>query len=496
MMNKNIQTETGDRLAELAARYDQAGAPATAARFYRMAGEQAMAEYATDQALTYLSRALELTSDADVNERYALLLAREQVFAWRAEGEAQAQDLASLETVANCLKDDHKRAEVGVRRAQHKLVSGDTQGALTIVQLATRLAELAQAEPVKAEGYLTWGQVLLRRGQYQAARVQLKLALGQAQAAGLPQLEADSLRSLGVLRVDQGDFSQARLRYLEALPIYKQLRDRRGESNVLNNLGSIAHAQADFAAAQSYWTQAGEVYAQIGDRTGQSKTLNNLGTLQLDLGDYPQAQTYHQEVLTISRQIGLRFGECLALINLALAHHYQDDHQAAQVHSQEALRGAEEMGNRRLQGYALNVLGHALTGLDQLPAAADAYWRSLALWNELEVPNLALESRAGLGGVALRQGQTCQARDHIAAILSLLESGDPLEGTEAPFRIYLTCYRILEANQDPRAEIILQTAARLVQARAANINPPELRCSFLENVAAHRQIMSESNRRR
>jgi hypothetical protein len=56
-------------------------------------------------------------------------------------------------------------------------------------------------------------------------------------------------------------------------------------------------------------------------------------------------------------------------------------------------------------------------------------------------------------------------------------------------RIYLTCYRVLQANADPRAEEILCTAHNLLQERAAKIDDEELRRSYLENVAAHREIV-------
>ncbi len=65
------------------------------------------------------------------------------------------------------------------------------------------------------------------------------------------------------------------------------------------------------------------------------------------------------------------------------------------------------------------------------------------------------------------------------------------EGIEYPLQVYLTCCRILRANQDPRAQTVLNTAHRLLQEQAAKISDEELRRSFVENVAAHREIISE-----
>jgi hypothetical protein len=57
-----------------------------------------------------------------------------------------------------------------------------------------------------------------------------------------------------------------------------------------------------------------------------------------------------------------------------------------------------------------------------------------------------------------------------------------------PFRVYLTCYRVLQAGHDPRAGEVLETAHRLLHERAAKIEDERLRRSFLEQVPAHREI--------
>jgi hypothetical protein len=59
-----------------------------------------------------------------------------------------------------------------------------------------------------------------------------------------------------------------------------------------------------------------------------------------------------------------------------------------------------------------------------------------------------------------------------------------------PFRIRLTCYRVLAATGDDLAPGVLRHAHDLLQARAARITDPALRHSFLENVIAHRDLIA------
>ena len=52
----------------------------------------------------------------------------------------------------------------------------------------------------------------------------------------------------------------------------------------------------------------------------------------------------------------------------------------------------------------------------------------------------------------------------------------------------MTCYNVLLAVQDTRAREILSFAYRLLQERANKIDDKTLRRSYLENVAANREI--------
>jgi len=64
-----------------------------------------------------------------------------------------------------------------------------------------------------------------------------------------------------------------------------------------------------------------------------------------------------------------------------------------------------------------------------------------------------------------------------------------LNGTFEPFRIYLTCYQVLRANHDVRAQTILAAAHRLLLERAAQIEDRAARQKFLEEVKVNRALM-------
>jgi hypothetical protein len=75
------------------------------------------------------------------------------------------------------------------------------------------------------------------------------------------------------------------------------------------------------------------------------------------------------------------------------------------------------------------------------------------------------------------------------------EFNPQLRAIEEPLRVYLACYRVLLASGDPRASEILEKAHNLLQERAALIDDEDLRRSYLENVAEHREIVAAWQRK-
>jgi hypothetical protein len=78
----------------------------------------------------------------------------------------------------------------------------------------------------------------------------------------------------------------------------------------------------------------------------------------------------------------------------------------------------------------------------------------------------------------------------VSEILAFLDEGGSLDGTEEPLRVWLTCYQVLEADQDHRARSILSHAYNLVMERAGRIKDESIRKKFLGNIPCHQEILS------
>jgi tetratricopeptide (TPR) repeat protein len=173
-----------------------------------------------------------------------------------------------------------------------------------------------------------------------------------------------------------------------------------------------------------------------------------------------------------------------------LLYQQQGNYVAGAQRCQEALRSAREIGDRPVQGRALTYLGHAYMALGRLEEAADVYQQAAMLRTDLGELHLSMDPLVGLAAATYRAGQTEAARHHLEMALHFIEN-NALDGADDPLRIYMTCYELLQANQDQRGRDILEQAYAMLQERAARISDPNLQHAFLEYVPYHRRLVRE-----
>jgi tetratricopeptide (TPR) repeat protein len=242
--------------------------------------------------------------------------------------------------------------------------------------------------------------------------------------------------------------------------------------------------QGEYTEAKLSAERALVIFRQLDFGNGECWSLVDLGRVHWYLGDCDAATAYLQRGLEISAG-GIGWKR-IAFTCLGLISHRQGDDQAALEYGRRALSIVLSPDRRTI----LPLLGYASIGLGDLDRAADAYGEALTLWERMGLRALASEPLAGLAHVALCKGNRAEALAHVDLILGYLK--DPAAIGEAwdPFWIYLTCVRVLRASRDPRADEVLDQAYERLQARAAKIEDQDLRCSYLENVPAHREIVA------
>ena len=319
----------------------------------------------------------------------------------------------------------------------------------------------------------------------------VRQSLNVSRATGSRGNEAWALLCLGIIAYHQGHYTQARDSLEQSLVINREVRDRYYESEALYNLGIMVTDLGDYAAARDYLEESLRVNRGIDFPLFDGWAFVALGVVFHLQGDYASAGNYYDQALRIGREIDDWQVEAKALMYMGLLSHHLGDDLAAREYGQQAIDVLPnlDLGWAVDLQYVFAVMGHALVGLGHPAEAADAYQQAMTLRIERGQPHLTVEPLAGLARVALAQDDLVGALAHVGEILDYLCDHPALEGTLEPLRIYLTCYRVLHANEDPGAGEILDAAYHLLQERAASIEDQDLRRSYIENVAVHREII-------
>jgi class 3 adenylate cyclase/tetratricopeptide (TPR) repeat protein len=482
-----------EQLGLLAHHWESAGEREEAGDYLRRAGEQAAQQFANTEAAGYFSRALELTPVEDLAERFELLLAREDVYDVQGDRDGQRQDLEGLQELADSIDDDSRRAEVALRQANCAHHLPDYPAEIDAARTAVRLAHPAGDGRREAQGYAYWASALHFQGNYRASRSRYEQALALARTADFWRAESKCLLGLGHVSIAAGDFAASRAYYEENVRLCHEAGDRRRENVARLFLAGAMIEQGNYDEVRTCCEQAVSVLREVGDRWNEAWSHELPGRVYQALGDYETARSHYERYLQGCRDVGDDRGVVFALAELALASHHVGDDEGARQLAQQAADMARGQGHGSSLCTALTRLAHALVSLARLDEAEDVYRNAVALWHELGQPRPAVEALAGLARVRQAHGDLLQAQHHVEEILTYLETAS-FDGIDEPARVYLTCYRVLRANGDPRAHDILERGYRFLQERAAKISDEGERRSYLENVAANREIVSEYER--
>lgn len=413
--------------------------------------------------------------------------------------------------------------------------SDGQRAAMAAAQAALDVARAAGGSGAEALGHLYAGVVLANTtgAGFRESLAHLGQALALAQREHMPDMTSEILHYLGVDLLDE-DAADVEGPLLQALALYRDLEHRVGESRMLGVLAYACLESGDLPGARRYGEEGVALARELGDRQEEGGFCRTLGTVALIEGQYGESMRRLQAGMTCFREVEEPAGEAAILrlmgllfdqlgayqraeqvlarsmstlpegagpvgileahVYLALVSLHAGDDAAADAAVEQALSLLAALGDEaRRSGYpwlraaALIVRAHALARQGRHNTAAVAYREALGVRQTGRWPGLSAEARAGLAALALIDEGPHAALVQVEGIVPELVAGK-LTGAMDPLRVYLICYRVLEAAQDPRSLQVLEQARRDLLARADSIEDQGLRRTYLGEVAVNREI--------
>jgi len=458
------------------------------------AATKADAVYADQNALYWYSQALDAIDQLGMNsptqkQRFELLLAREQIYHRQGNRQAQANDLAALQSLAQSLADPAKQALVHNRQAAYAYVLNRLAEATAEAQAGLMAARQTNDLVLECESLRQMARIVMCQGQFDTAGEQLDTAQDMLKESDNRQAEIENLNDLCALYRLKNSFFESEAYAQQALEMSQRIVDRYGQAASLSNLGETFLKIGDYTKAQAYQQQALIIHYFIGNRQGEAVCLNRLASLYTEVGSYDKARKYIEQALSIHRDIEDEQGVVEDLQVLGSIHLLIEEYETARDYLEQALEICQRAKNKVQEGSVWLELAVALEGIGDFTKASNTYKQAKSLQEEIGNSLNALDARIGLARCLLAEDKTEEALHAVQAFLE--EPGPNGWGIKYPVRFYLTAYRILAAaNKPQRAMAALEKGHILLQHRANGIGDVQLQSSFFENVPENRELLA------
>jgi tetratricopeptide (TPR) repeat protein len=342
-----------------------------------------------------------------------------------------------------------------------------------------------------AAAHLWYGEALVGGRDLAAAELHLTQAAQLAEGWGANTSErawvelvrTHSQRLLGYIEHLRGNYLPAIARYRRCRQAYHDMRNPRYESHTLLLSAETQRCLGDYASAKADYERALDLIRGTGNLDMEQVLLNNLGDVLTHLGCYNQAEGCLGAALALTKRTCNRSAEACVLEGLSRVTRHRGEPYLAETYARQAL----SQPNTSDCGWCLTALANALEAQGRLSEAAEIFTESVRWWGVQAETAPSIEALAGLSRVALARGALPDAVAHADVIYHHL--GSALRVME-PLRVYMACWQAFQATDDPRAAEVLERATGLLAELGRRIHDPWLRRSFLEQVAAHREIVT------
>ena len=217
-------------------------------------------------------------------------------------------------------------------------------------------------------------------------------------------------------------------------------------------------SQGELAVARRW---ADEATAQTRALFDREATVNNLlvqGMIATAVGDWDAGEAACREALELARDVESRTHETDSLVRWAFLALEQEDHpralqlaREADEVSEHAMSGMERGHARLVRGYAELASGHDAVAERAFAAAEEAY-------QGIELDVGEREARVGRAAVLLARQRVPDAVRLVEGVYDHLDR-DGLAGTLRPTAVLDTCWRVLAAAGDARADELPRAGA-------------------------------------
>ena len=326
-----IEQIYAERLEEyyekLAYHYDRAEVWDKAFLYLSRSGNKARLAFASQEALTSYSRAIEISSQVmpalKDKELLSIYEGRGLIWLLVTDIDKAISDFQMMLQMAresgNRIQEGESLIHLAFAHSQ-KFSEEHIPFVEQYAQEAMQLAHQTRDQQILAKSLSSLGLVYQARGELQKADRNLEESLKISRREGFKEASSQSVSFLGLQAYWQGDFKRAVSFGREGLAICREIHDGFHEQFNYCNLAFAHWGIGDYKEAFRILHHGLKVAKERTTGAGAARMMNTLGWLHSEFGDVAQGMEYNQESAELGRTYGASNIEISALINLGLDH--------------------------------------------------------------------------------------------------------------------------------------------------------------------------------
>jgi tetratricopeptide (TPR) repeat protein len=315
---------------------------------------------------------------------------------------------------------NHQIAEIRIMLGRYLEMVGRTDEAEDTFQKAMAISRESSDQKYKGHCLMALGDLESRRGRIDSSMELLQRAYEIFERTDDLHNQGSTLVNMGILNHRLGRIDEALDHYNRSLEIFERMGDRKARAVTLINLGIMHSDQDRMEKALECYRQASDVFRSIGFSRGEAGALVNKGIIQRQMGRPDQALESFDQALLIEREAGGRANESIVLINIGATRMLLEDYEKALECYQRSLEISREMGVRRIEAYALSSVASAYREMGRFSEALELFEESIHILSDMGEKKALASTMSNLGLLHCATGDLDQAAESYRKAVRLI----------------------------------------------------------------------------
>lgn len=332
----------GAKAAVLAYHWGMAGDTAKEGHYAALAGEEAAAIFAHDEAVRYFERALAL------------------------------------------LPETTRAVEVKNKLADIWVITGKWIEAEAMYRQALVAAERLGDLSLQAHSRALLARLLSRKGLLQEALAELQQARVAYETLGERKEIAGIIGTMGIIFWQMDEFDRALACYEEALQIERRLGNQANIAIWTANIANVYHDRRDYEKALAGYNESIRIHQQLGSKLLLGVSISNLGNTYRDMGDYRRALECYEQALQHRHSLDDKAGVATVAVNMGKLYAKTGKYTAALLCFRQALQIDLMLDRRESIADTVGQIGKLFLAEKEYEQALDYFDLSIPLLRSVE----------------------------------------------------------------------------------------------------------------